>query len=65
MPNLNCPPREISNVNPEITSFPIPKTKVIRWKSTDGKKIKGLLTYPMNYEAGNNYPFILNIHCGP
>ena len=58
-------PVKISNVNPEIASYPVPKTEVIKWKSFDGKEIEGLLTYPLNYEAGKKYPLILNVHGGP
>jgi dipeptidyl aminopeptidase/acylaminoacyl peptidase len=42
------------------------KTEVISWKSKDGKyDIEGLLTYPIGYEKGKKYPFILNVHGGP
>ena len=44
----------------------IAKTEVITWKSKDGKyDIEGLLTYPIGYEKGKKYPFILNVHGGP
>lgn len=42
------------------------KTEVISWKSKDGTyDIEGLLTYPIGYEKGKKYPFILNVHGGP
>ncbi len=56
---------KISNINPELTNLQVPKTELISWKSFDGMEIEGLLTYPLNYEAGKKYPFILNIHGGP
>ncbi len=37
----------------------------MKWKSKDGKEIEGLLTYPINYQAGTKVPLILNIHGGP
>lgn len=58
-------PAKISNINSDWQNKPIPKTEVIRWKSTDGKEIEGLLTYPTNYVAGTKVPFLLNIHGGP
>ncbi len=58
-------PVKLSNVNPEIAKYPVPKTEVIKWKSFDGKEIEGLLTYPLNYESGKKYPLILNVHGGP
>ena len=41
------------------------KTELITWKSTDGRVIEGLLTYPVGYKAGQKVPLILNIHGGP
>ncbi|MBD0284192.1 MAG: S9 family peptidase [Flavisolibacter sp.] len=58
-------PVKISIVNPQIASYQVPKTEVIRWKSRDGQEIEGLLTYPLRYEKGKKYPLILNIHGGP
>jgi dipeptidyl aminopeptidase/acylaminoacyl peptidase len=56
---------QISRVNSELTKMPFGKTEVIKWKSTDGREIEGLLTYPVGYVAGTKVPFILNIHGGP
>ncbi|MEJ7911728.1 MAG: S9 family peptidase [Chitinophagaceae bacterium] len=64
-PVASFAPVKISHINPEIDSYPVPKTEVITWKSTDGKEIEGLLTYPMTYETGRKYPLLLNIHGGP
>ena len=56
---------KISNANVERAKMPVGKTEVIRWKSTDGREIEGLLTYPVGYVAGTKVPLILNIHGGP
>lgn len=58
-------PVKISNINPELAGITVPKTELIKWKSFDGLEIEGLLTYPLNYETGKIYPFILYIHGGP
>lgn len=58
-------PAKITNINADIVTRPIPKSEVIRWKSFDGREIEGILTYPLNYEAGKKYPLILNVHGGP
>lgn len=39
--------------------------EVLRWKSTDGQEIEGLLTYPVDYKAGTRVPLLLQIHGGP
>jgi dipeptidyl aminopeptidase/acylaminoacyl peptidase len=41
------------------------KVETIRWKNSDGQEIEGVLTYPIGYEQGKKYPFILNPHGGP
>lgn len=56
---------QISRVNSELADMPLGKTEVIKWKSTDGRDIEGLLTYPVGYVAGTKVPLILNIHGGP
>ncbi|HEX6046341.1 MAG TPA: S9 family peptidase [Pyrinomonadaceae bacterium] len=58
-------PVQISRVNADMKLPAIGRTEVIRWKSKDGKEIEGLLTYPVNYQAGQRVPLILNIHGGP
>jgi dipeptidyl aminopeptidase/acylaminoacyl peptidase len=58
-------PRKLSDVNPDFAKMTHAKTEIISWKSTDGKEIEGLLTYPLNFEQGKRYPLILNIHGGP
>lgn len=57
--------------NPVQVSFentnlpPVAKTEVIQWRSKDGLKIEGLLTYPANYQKGKRYPLIVIVHGGP
>jgi dipeptidyl aminopeptidase/acylaminoacyl peptidase len=58
-------PAQVSRANAEMKMPPLGKTEVIRWKSTDGKDVEGLLTYPAGYQAGKKVPLILNIHGGP
>lgn len=58
-------PRQISNVNKAINLPPMAKTELIHWKSKDGKRIEGLITWPRNYRVGEKYPVILNVHGGP
>jgi len=55
----------VSEANTKLALPPLGKTEVVRWKSKDGLSIEGLLTYPVNYQAGKRVPLILNIHGGP
>lgn len=47
---------------PNIT---IGKTEVVEWKSSDGKRIEGLLTYPTGYQPGSRVPLLVIVHGGP
>jgi dipeptidyl aminopeptidase/acylaminoacyl peptidase len=61
----NFSPTKLTNINGEYAQKPLPKTELIKWKGADGKEIEGLLTYPNNYQPGQKFPFILNVHGGP
>jgi len=43
----------------------IGQVKTIHWTNSDGQKIEGVLTYPVDYVEGQAYPLILNPHGGP
>lgn len=58
-------PVRISAANTGMKMPPLGETKVIRWKSKDGREIEGLLTLPAGYQKGTRVPLILNIHGGP
>lgn len=58
-------PVQITRVNGEMKMPPVGRTEVITWKSTDGKQIEGLLTYPVGYQTGQRVPLLLNVHGGP
>jgi dipeptidyl aminopeptidase/acylaminoacyl peptidase len=58
-------PAQVSRANADLPKVPLGKTEVISWKSTDGREIEGLLTYPVGYTPGKRVPLILNVHGGP
>ena len=58
-------PIKVTSLNADYAGKPLPKTELIKWKVADGREIEGLLTYPINYQAGKKVPFILNVHGGP
>lgn len=39
--------------------------ETVRWTSSDGVAVEGVLVYPVNYQAGQRYPLIVEIHGGP
>lgn len=58
-------PKQVSRTNTELAKFPIGDTRVVQWKSKDGKPVEGLLTLPVAYDKAKKYPLLLNIHGGP
>lgn len=59
-------PVQLTQANPWITKdLQLARGEVIRWKSTDGLEIEGLLFLPEDYRKGKRLPLILHIHGGP
>src|SRR5262249_48257096 len=55
----------ISRANQKLPKLPLGQTEVIKWKSTDGQQVEGMVTYPVDYKKGQRYPLLLVIHGGP
>lgn len=58
-------PVQVSAANAAHAALPVGRTEVVTWTSTDGRRIEGLLHYPVGYQAGQKVPLILNVHGGP
>ncbi len=56
---------KMTNHNPQLANVRLAKEEVIEWQGADGWRIEGVLTYPLDYEAGKRYPLALQIHGGP
>jgi len=61
----NFAPVQISRANADLPKLPMGKTDVLRWKSSDGLDVEGLLTYPVGYKSGTRVPLLLVVHGGP
>jgi dipeptidyl aminopeptidase/acylaminoacyl peptidase len=60
-----APVRLDSGAKPDLALPPLGRTEVLRWQSTEGLEVEGLLTYPVGYTAGQRVPLLLVIHGGP
>ena len=58
-------PRLLVQSNPDIKKLILGKTKVVHWKSFDGRTIEGLLVFPVGYNEGQRVPLIVEPHGGP
>jgi dipeptidyl aminopeptidase/acylaminoacyl peptidase len=45
--------------------FKLGKQEAIQWKGADGTTVEGILTYPIDYQAGRRYPLAVMTHGGP
>jgi dipeptidyl aminopeptidase/acylaminoacyl peptidase len=50
---------------PDWPDAPLPKTEVIRWPASDGLEVEGIVIYPFDYQPGQRYPLIVDVHGGP
>ncbi|MBI3663447.1 MAG: S9 family peptidase [Acidobacteria bacterium] len=55
----------VTDLNPWLKEYALGDVEVVKWKSTDGTEIEGVLTKPVGYEAGRKYPLLVNPHGGP
>jgi hypothetical protein len=71
--NFTLPPRlfsvnakgketEIKQSNPQQKEFYWGNSKRISYKNKDGKKLKGALFYPANYDGSKKYPMVVCIY---
>jgi dipeptidyl aminopeptidase/acylaminoacyl peptidase len=60
------PGRRLTDVNPAVaTDVALARAEVVRWRSTDGTEIEGILILPGNVEEGRRLPLLVHIHGGP
>ncbi len=55
----------LSEANPEARLWQLGQVEVLRWTSTDGQTVEGLLVKPPDFQTGRRYPLIAQIHGGP
>ncbi len=58
-------PKKLTDHNPQVAALTLGRGEVVKWKSTDGMEIEGVLIYPVGYRAGTRYPLVAEIHGGP
>ena len=60
----NAKPVPVTDENAWAHAYAIARSERLDWTS-DGMAVNGVLTYPLNYTAGKQYPLVLVIHGGP
>jgi len=54
--------RRLTTANPAFANGTGAKTGLVSYLDADGKKLHGVLYYPVNYEAGKRYPTVFEIY---
>jgi dipeptidyl aminopeptidase/acylaminoacyl peptidase len=55
-------PRRLTDLNPQLQPGQLGKTELITYLDSDGKKLNGVLYYPVGYETGKIYPTVLIVY---
>lgn len=61
----NMIPVLLTRLNPRLDDITLGQVETIRWKSTDGTEIEGILVYPVGYQTGKAAPLVTYVHGGP
>jgi dipeptidyl aminopeptidase/acylaminoacyl peptidase len=56
---------QITEVNSWLKERTLGLQDMISYRARDGEEIEGIIIYPVNYQAGSQYPLIIYIHGGP
>ena len=54
--------KRVSDTNPFASQYAWGKAELVDYKNSHGDRLQGALYYPANYEAGKQYPMIVQIY---
>ncbi|MCW5980221.1 MAG: S9 family peptidase [Bryobacteraceae bacterium] len=57
--------KRLTRLSEQVEPFQLGEYETIRWASTDGQQVEGLLIKPVGYREGQRYPLIVQVHGGP
>jgi dipeptidyl aminopeptidase/acylaminoacyl peptidase len=56
----------VTHLNPQVDTWKIPQTRIVRWTSPDGTPVEGILELPPDYAPGDGpLPTLVTVHGGP
>jgi dipeptidyl aminopeptidase/acylaminoacyl peptidase len=58
-------PKKLTAMSDQLKDFHLASREVIKWKSTDGAEIEGVLIKPAGFDPSKKYPLLVVIHGGP
>ena len=54
--------RKLTDLNPWIADRALPRSELVSYRDSDGKRLHGVLRYPVNYEKGRQYPTVFELY---
>lgn len=57
--------RRITNINPQVDRWKLPRISIVSWKGAGGEKVEGILELPPDYRPGTPLPTVVELHGGP
>lgn len=58
-------PTRITTTNAWLTERALGQSRVLNWKSKDGREVEGVLLLPVGYTEGAKVPLLVSAHGGP
>ncbi|HLQ22038.1 MAG TPA: S9 family peptidase [Gemmatimonadales bacterium] len=58
-------PRTLTDMTAQTAGWTLGSVEMVRWKSSDGAEIEGVLHRPADFQAGRKHPLLVVIHGGP
>jgi len=54
--------KRLTDLNPWMTDKKLTRSELISYRNSDGKELKGILYYPVDYEPGKKYPLVCEVY---
>ena len=58
-------PKRLTNLNPQVDTWKLPRISVVSWKGAKGDTVEGILELPPDCKKGDKVPLVVEIHGGP
>ena len=58
-------PVRLTETRKETSGYDLAREEVVRWRSSDGTEIEGILEKPADFDPQKRYPLLVVIHGGP
>lgn len=54
--------RKLTDLNPQLAGVALSRSELVEYLDVDGRRLYGVLHYPVGYEAGKKYPMVAEIY---